>query len=99
MPDIDDKEIDKLIQLCRIACSEEEKKALSAHLNAILGYVALLEKIDVSHVDPCYRVLETLKNVMREDLPGQTLARDLFLANAPSHVGGLIRVPPVLDKG
>jgi aspartyl-tRNA(Asn)/glutamyl-tRNA(Gln) amidotransferase subunit C len=33
---------------------------------------------------------------MREDKVGETLPRELFLANAPSHVGGLIRVPPVI---
>jgi aspartyl-tRNA(Asn)/glutamyl-tRNA(Gln) amidotransferase subunit C len=96
MEDIDAKEIDKLIQLCRIACTEEEKKALQSDLSHILNYVAELEEVDVSGVQPCYRVLETLKNVMREDVPKETLPRELFLANAPAHVGGLIRVPPVI---
>lgn len=96
MEEIDDKEIDKLIKLCRIECTEDEKKSLQFDLSNILKHVAELEKVDTDGVEPCYRVLQTLKNVMREDVVGETLSRELFLANAPSHVGGLIRVPPVM---
>jgi len=98
MPDIDEKEIDKLIKLCRIACSEKEKEELTGHLRTILAYVAEIEKLDLSRTAPCYHVQETLSSVMREDIPGETLPRALFLANAPLHVGGLIRVPLVLQK-
>jgi aspartyl-tRNA(Asn)/glutamyl-tRNA(Gln) amidotransferase subunit C len=61
-------------------------------------YVAELDEVDADGFEPCYRVLETLKNIMREDVVGETLPRDLFLANAPSHVGGLVRVPPVMKN-
>ena len=96
MEEIDQKEIDKLIKLSRIECTEEEKKSLQSDLSNILKYAAELDKVDVSGIEPCYRVLHTLKNVMREDIVGETLEKELFLANAPSHVGGLIRVPPVM---
>ncbi|HEY2809802.1 MAG TPA: Asp-tRNA(Asn)/Glu-tRNA(Gln) amidotransferase subunit GatC [Rhabdochlamydiaceae bacterium] len=98
MDTIDKKEIDKLIKLCRIECTEEEKKALQSHLVNILKYAAELEEVDVEGVEPCYRILQTLKNVMREDTVGELLPRELFLANAPSHVAGLIRTPPVLKS-
>lgn len=96
MDEIDAKEIDKLIALCHVECSESEKMALQTDLSTILHYVAELDKVDTSGVEPCYRVLPTLKNVLREDAVGELLSRDIFLANAPSHVGGLIRVPPVI---
>jgi aspartyl-tRNA(Asn)/glutamyl-tRNA(Gln) amidotransferase subunit C len=90
------EEIDKLIELSRIECTEEEKSALQKDLSKILNYIEELKEIDTNDIEPCYRVLQTLKNVMREDAVGETLDRSLFLANAPSHVGGLIRVPPVM---
>jgi len=96
MEEIDQKEIDKLIKLSRIECTLEEKKSLQSDLSNILKYAAELNQVDVSGIEPCYRVLPTLKNVMREDVVGETLQKELFLANAPSHVGGLIRVPPVM---
>jgi aspartyl-tRNA(Asn)/glutamyl-tRNA(Gln) amidotransferase subunit C len=93
---IDSEEIEKLTELCRIACTDEEKERLRWDLNMIANYIALLAEIDTAGVEPCNRVLETVKNVMREDEPGKTLDRELFLANAQEHVAGLIRVPPVL---
>lgn len=95
MQEIDDKEIDKLIKLSRIECGEEEKKSLQSQLSKILKYVAELDEVNVEGVEPCYHILETLKNVMREDRVGEILPRELFLANAPSHIAGLIRVPSV----
>lgn len=96
MTKFDEKELDKLTKLCRIACTEEEKKALQWQLQEVLSYIRLLEEVDTEGVDPCYRVLETMSNVMREDVVGQPLSREKFLANAPAHVGGMIRVPPVI---
>jgi aspartyl-tRNA(Asn)/glutamyl-tRNA(Gln) amidotransferase subunit C len=96
MAEFDEKELIKLTQLCRIECTEEEKKALHQQLAKILNYIEQLREVDTEGVDPCYRVLETLTNVMREDEIGETLSRDLFLANAPAHVGGMVRVPPVI---
>jgi aspartyl-tRNA(Asn)/glutamyl-tRNA(Gln) amidotransferase subunit C len=52
--------------------------------------------VDTEGVLPCTRVLESLTNVMREDTVSQTYSREEFLANAPAHVGGMIRVPPVI---
>ncbi len=96
MTKFDEKDLEKLAKLCRIECTEDEKKSLHNHLANVLKYVEQLNEVDTHGVEPCYRVLETLSNVMREDEIGETLARELFLANAPAHVGGMIRVPPVI---
>lgn len=96
MEEFDEKELLKLIKLCRIECTEEEKKALHQQLAKILKYIELLQEVDTEGVKPCNCVLETLTNAMREDEIGDGLPRDLFLANAPAHVGGMIRVPPVI---
>lgn len=96
---IDSEGIEKLTELSRIACTDEEKERLRWDLNTIADYIALLEEVDTAGVEPCNRVLETVKNGMREDEPGKTLDRALFLANAQEHVAGLVRVPPVLKSG
>jgi aspartyl-tRNA(Asn)/glutamyl-tRNA(Gln) amidotransferase subunit C len=93
---MDEEELSKLIKLCRIEYTEEEKKALLQHLAKILKYVELLKEVDTEGVEPCCRVSENLTNVLRDDEVGETLPRELFLANAPAHVGGMIRVPPVI---
>lgn len=91
-----EEEFKKLTELCRISCTEEEKEKLLSSIRQILVYVDQLKEIDVAGAAPCNTVLETLNNVFREDTPQEPLPRDAFLANAPSHVGGMIRVPPVI---
>jgi len=96
MEEFDEKELDKLAKLCRIECTEEEKKALHSHIAGVLKYIRLLNEVDTQGVEPCLRVQETHANVMRDDVVDELLPREKFLANAPAHVGGMIRVPPVI---
>jgi aspartyl-tRNA(Asn)/glutamyl-tRNA(Gln) amidotransferase subunit C len=67
-------------------------------LQSILSYVEQLDAIDTDNVAPCNQVLEGICNVMRDDLVGETLSREQFLANAPDKAGGYVRVPPILKS-
>lgn len=98
MADIDSHTIEYLSRLSRIECSEEEKEKLLKNLADVLKYVSLLEEVNTENVEPCNHVLENMNNVLREDDVGTILPRELFLANAPAHVGGMIRVPTVLKN-
>jgi aspartyl-tRNA(Asn)/glutamyl-tRNA(Gln) amidotransferase subunit C len=98
MAQLDKKSIKSLTELCRIDCSEEEQERLLKDLQSILAYVELLQEVDTANVPPCNHVLSDIVNVMRDDIPGKSMPRETFLANAPSHVGGLIRVPPVIKQ-
>ncbi|MGA8165354.1 MAG: Asp-tRNA(Asn)/Glu-tRNA(Gln) amidotransferase subunit GatC [Waddliaceae bacterium] len=90
------EDIHYLAQLCRIRCTEEEEASLAKDLEDIRGYVKKLDEVDTENIPPCHHVLENFVNVMREDKAGETLPREAFLSNAPSHIGGMIRVPPVI---
>jgi len=98
MPPFNEEELNKLTKLCRIACTDEEKKALYGHITNILKYIEQLDEVPTDGVKPCLRVLEDRTNVMRDDTVGELLSREAFLANAPSHVGGMVRVPPVIKS-
>lgn len=87
-----------LIQLSRIDCSDEEQESLLRDLDKIISYFEKLEEIDTNNVPPCNHVLEGMSNVMREDTVGASMPREDFLANAPSQIGGMIRVPPVIKS-
>lgn len=87
-----------LATLARIDLSVEEEKVFNANLKKILAYMDMLEKIDVKGVLPCAHVLETVQNVMDEDEPGPLFPRETFLENAPDSIGGMIRVPPVMQQ-
>jgi len=98
MAKLDKEVIKNLTKLSRIACSEAEQEDLLNKLKSVLAYVEQLNEIDTDNVTPCNHVLESMVNVMREDAIGPTLPRETFLANAPAHTGGLIRVPPVMKN-
>lgn len=98
MADLDKEAIKKLSKLSRIDCTEEEQDSLLIDLKKILNYIELLQEVDTEHVQPCNHVLDDIVNVSREDVVGPTLPRDTFIANAPSHIGGLIKVPPVIKQ-
>ncbi len=93
------EDLNKLAKLCRISCSKEEEERFLENLSEVLAHAEELKKIDTQGVPCCNMVLDTLSNVLREDVPGSLLSREAFLANAPSHVGGMIKVPPVLKQG
>lgn len=98
MADLNKETIKHLTRLCRIDCTDQEQDEILKDLKQILDYIELLQEINTDNVLPCYQVLENLVNVTREDEVGKTLNRDTFLANAPSHIGGMIRVPPVIKQ-
>lgn len=98
MAHLNKNSIQSLTELCRIKCTPDEESSLLADLESILSYVDTLQEIDTNNVPPCNHVLEGMSNVMREDIVGKTMPRELFLSNAPSHCNGLIRVPPAITK-
>ncbi len=98
-PTMNREDLNKLTKLCRISCTKEEEEKFLESLSQVLAHVEALQKVDTQGVPCCNMVLETLSNVLREDVPGNLLSREAFLANAPQHVGGMVKVPPVLKQG
>jgi aspartyl-tRNA(Asn)/glutamyl-tRNA(Gln) amidotransferase subunit C len=89
-----------LTKLARIACTKEQEDALFEDMQKIVSYVEQLGELNTEGVTPCNTVVQYVdKTPLRQDVTGQTLSRDEFLKNSPSHIGGMIRVPQVLkDK-
>jgi aspartyl-tRNA(Asn)/glutamyl-tRNA(Gln) amidotransferase subunit C len=99
MTQFDNQALDNLKKLCRIECTPEEMEELRERLKKVLQYIKQLDEIDTDGVAPCTHVLPMiLKGFSRKDEEGELLAREVFLANAPDQIGGMIRVPPVLKE-
>lgn len=99
MAQFTEEEFIKLASLSRIECSSEEKDKLFQSLKQVLDYVDQLQEVDTEGVTPCNHVLENCSLPLREDMVKDLLPKELFLANAPAHTGGMIRVPPILKSG
>lgn len=98
MAKLDKETIKTLTELSCIECTEEERQELLEDLQGILNYFEQLEEVDTEHVPPCNHVLNDIASVMRKDIVGNTMPREVFLSNAPSQVGGMIKVPPVIKS-
>ena len=82
--------------LSRIELSESELTRLSGQLEAILRFIDTLAQADVSNVSPTSHILP-LNNVMRQDVPRQSLPLEKSLANAPEREGAFFVSPKVID--
>ena len=96
---IDKTTVKMLSDLCRIDCPPDDAiDALCQDLNVIVDYVDSLKEVDTESVPACSHVLGDIVHSMREDQddPSFHLDRKTFLKNSPDHIGGMIRVPPVI---
>lgn len=88
-------EVEHVALLGRLALTEEEKDMYAGQLNEILEYAKMLDELDTGNVPPTAHVLP-LKNVFREDRPGEHLALDKALQNAPDKEGNFFKVPKII---
>lgn len=98
MSDFNHEHMNILGKLCRIEISEEEMPLLLKDLKRVLDYIELLQEVDVTDI-PTYSHLEEYGvDALREDTIKDILPREVFLANAPDQIGGMIRVPSVIKQ-
>ena len=93
---IDKEQVRHVAGLARLALCEEDVARLADDLGVILEYMARLEELDTTGVEPSAHPLP-LSNVLREDEPADGVQQALALANAPASVRGFFAVPRVLD--
>jgi aspartyl-tRNA(Asn)/glutamyl-tRNA(Gln) amidotransferase subunit C len=98
MSELNEDTIKVLSRLCCIEVTDEEIKSLSSDLKRILNYVSQLQEVDVSHLSAHSHIDEQDIESLRPDRVEDHLPRELFLANAPDQIGGMIRVPLVIPK-
>lgn len=90
------QDVSYIAGLAKIAVSDEEARKLQKELAAILDYVAQLDELDTSGVEPTYQVTG-LSNVMRDDaLIDYGVSQSELLKNAPHTQDNQIKVPKVL---
>lgn len=88
--------VEHIAKLARLSVSEEEKELFGLQLNGILGYMEKLSELDTKDVGPTSHVL-SLSNVMRDDMPGNSIPREDALRNAPDHTDKFYRVPKIIE--
>ncbi len=92
---ISSEEVLHVAHLARLEFSEEEVELFTTQLADILNYVAKLNELDTSQIEPTYHALQ-LSNVFREDEVKPSYTVEEVLSNAPEKENGFFVVPKVI---
>lgn len=90
------EEVKKVAHLARLALAEEEADTMRAQLEQILTYMAELDAVDVSEVEPTYHAIP-LDAPLRADVIRPSLPREEAIGGAPAEEAGGFAVPKVLE--
>jgi aspartyl-tRNA(Asn)/glutamyl-tRNA(Gln) amidotransferase subunit C len=89
---IEREQVLHVAKLARLGLSEEEVERMAGELSGILEHVDRIAALDLDEVEPTSHVV-ALENVLRADVPHESLSPDVALASAPDPVEGAFRVP------
>ena len=89
---IEREQVLHVAKLARLGLSDEEVETMAGELSGILEHVDRIAALDLDDVEPTSHVVE-LENVLRPDLPHESLPPDVALASAPDPEDGAFRVP------
>jgi aspartyl-tRNA(Asn)/glutamyl-tRNA(Gln) amidotransferase subunit C len=90
------EDVKYIAKLARLRLGPEEENAMVKDLNAILDYMATLNSLDTTDVEPMSHVLD-LTNQFRPDRVVQRISHEEALKNAPDADSDYFRVPKVID--
>ncbi len=94
---IDKETVRKLAHLARLEFDENSAETMVNDMNRMLDFVAKLDAIDVSQVEPLIYMNEDV-NVWRKDEVINTITHEEALKNAPKKDTDFFRVPKVIEK-
>lgn len=90
-------DVQKVATLARLKLTSDELKEIGQQLDGILGYVAVLDEVDVSEIEPMAHVAD-VANAFRDDEVRPSLPREESLSNAPKSDGRYFLVPQILEN-
>ncbi|MBS7262904.1 MAG: Asp-tRNA(Asn)/Glu-tRNA(Gln) amidotransferase subunit GatC [Eubacteriales bacterium] len=93
---MDIKEVEATARLAKIELNEKDKERIADDLQRMIDYVKQLQQIDTDGVEPTSHVV-ALQNVLREDVPAESLPRESFLPQAPDASDEGFVIPSVIE--
>lgn len=81
---IDKETVDKIAHLARLDMHEDDTQEMIGDMNRILDFMAKLNEVDTSGVEPLVYMSNEV-NVVREDVVKQDITTEEALENAPKH--------------
>jgi aspartyl-tRNA(Asn)/glutamyl-tRNA(Gln) amidotransferase subunit C len=94
-------DVERVAELAHLELAPEEIEPMLRDLNAILDYVAELNELDTSGVEPLAQVGELESAAIpapRADRLEPSLARAAVMSQAPETDGAFFKVPKVIER-
>jgi len=98
-------DVRRVAELANLELTPEEEPRMQRDLNAILGYIADLNELNVADVPPMAQVAEILGDqvkasaeALRPDALRPSLDRAGVMAEAPETDGTFFKVPKVIER-
>ncbi|MDD5245875.1 MAG: Asp-tRNA(Asn)/Glu-tRNA(Gln) amidotransferase subunit GatC [Candidatus Omnitrophica bacterium] len=88
--------VKQVAHLARIELEPHELEVLSSQLKDILEFIDKLKQINIEGIAPTNHIL-SIHNVLRQDVPGESLSTEEALKNAPLKEGSFFAVPKVIE--
>lgn len=85
-------------KLSRLALDDEQVAHFTEQLDAVLGYIAKLNELDVEDVEPMAHPM-AVTNVLRKDEAESLYTAERMLASAPDAEPPYFKVTKVIDDG
>ena len=91
------KDVEYIAKLAKLKLNKDELENYTKDMNEILEYIDKLNELDTEKIEPLSHPLGT-KNVLREDIPRQSIEREKALKNAPKATHEFFKVPKVIKQ-
>jgi len=95
---IDIKTVDEVAHLARLEFTDEAKVEIANDMNRMLTFIDKLNELDTEGIEPLIYMTDEF-NVMRDDIPVETLNQKDALKNAPRKDSDYFKVPKVISQG
>jgi aspartyl-tRNA(Asn)/glutamyl-tRNA(Gln) amidotransferase subunit C len=95
---IDIKTVDEVAHLARLEFTDEAKAEIANDMNRMLTFIDKLNELDTEGIEPLIYMTDEF-NVMRDDIPVETLNQKDALKNAPRKDSDYFKVPKVISQG
>src|ERR1700728_1367834 len=99
------EDVRHVADLANLELTAEELPRMAKDLNAVLGYIAQMNELDTSSVEPMAQVGEALGLVpaqagesLRADVVKDSVDRALVMKEAPETDGRFFKVPKVIER-
>jgi len=90
-------QVKHVARLAGLTLSEKEAAKFQKELSSILDYVARLDEIDTSQVEPTSQATD-LENVFRDDEPTPSLTQEEVLSGAREKHNNYFKIKGIFDE-